>query len=61
MTFPDVNLNGGQAIALQRAFSSNTLYDERFRRKAITPIQNKLRQFLLNPVVRSILGQVEAK
>jgi len=27
-------------------------YDERFRREAIAPIQNKLGQFLLNPVVR---------
>jgi len=36
-------------------------YDERFRREAIAPIQNKLGQFLLNPVVRNILGQVKAK
>lgn len=27
-------------------------YDERFRREAIAPIQNKLGQFMLNPVVR---------
>lgn len=33
-------------------------YDERFRREAIAPIQNKLGQFLLNPVIRNILGQV---
>lgn len=37
------------------------IYDERFRREAIAPIQNKLGQFLLNPVVRNILGQVRSK
>lgn len=36
-------------------------YDARFRREAIAPIQNKLGQFLLNPVVRNILGQVKTK
>jgi energy-coupling factor transporter ATP-binding protein EcfA2 len=36
-------------------------YDDRFKREAIAPIQNKLGQFLLNPVVRNILGQVRAK
>ena len=36
-------------------------YDERFKREAIAPIQNKLGQFLLNPVVRNILGQVKTK
>jgi energy-coupling factor transporter ATP-binding protein EcfA2 len=36
-------------------------YDERFQREAIAPIQNKLGQFLLNPVIRNILGQVRAK
>ncbi|MEO7300524.1 MAG: type IV secretion system DNA-binding domain-containing protein [Verrucomicrobiota bacterium] len=36
-------------------------YDERFQREAIAPIQNKLGQFLLNPVVRNILGQVKSK
>ena len=36
-------------------------YDPRFQREAIAPIQNKLGQFLLNPVVRNILGQVRAK
>lgn len=36
-------------------------YDDRFRREAIAPIQNKLGQFLLNPVVRNILGQVRCK
>ena len=34
-------------------------YDPRFQREAIAPIQNKLGQFLLNPVVRNILGQVK--
>ena len=36
-------------------------YDERFQREAIAPIQNKLGQFLLNPVIRNILGQVRSK
>jgi hypothetical protein len=36
-------------------------YDDRFRREAIAPIQNKLGQFMLNPVVRNILGQVKCK
>ncbi|HZQ47947.1 MAG TPA: type IV secretion system DNA-binding domain-containing protein, partial [Verrucomicrobiae bacterium] len=36
-------------------------YDDRFRREAIAPIQNKAGQFLLNPVIRRILGQVRNK
>ena len=36
-------------------------YDPRFQREAIAPIQNKIGQFLLNPVVRNILGQVKSK
>jgi hypothetical protein len=36
-------------------------YDERFKREAIAPIQNKLGQFLLNPIIRNILGQVKTK
>ena len=36
-------------------------YDPRFQREAIAPIQNKLGQFLLNPVIRNILGQVRNK
>jgi energy-coupling factor transporter ATP-binding protein EcfA2 len=36
-------------------------YDERFQREAIAPIQNKVGQFLLNPVVRNILGQIKMK
>src|SRR5271170_2098541 len=33
-------------------------YDPRFQREAIAPIQNKVGQFLLNPVIRNILGQI---
>ena len=33
-------------------------YDDRFQREAIAPIQNKIGQFLLSPVIRNILGQV---
>jgi len=36
-------------------------YEPRFQREAIAPIQNKIGQFLLNPVIRNILGQVKAK
>lgn len=36
-------------------------YDIRFQREAIAPIQNKLGQFLLNPVIRNILGQAKRK
>lgn len=36
-------------------------YDERFKREAIAPVQNKMGQFLMNPVVRNILGQVKSK
>ena len=36
-------------------------YDERFKREAIAPIQNKIGQFVLNPVVRNILGQVRKR
>lgn len=36
-------------------------YDDRFRREAIAPIQNKLGQFLMSPVIRNILGQVRNK
>ena len=36
-------------------------YDARFRREAIAPIQNKVGQFLLSPVLRNILGQVRSK
>ena len=36
-------------------------YDPRFQREAIAPIQNKIGQFLLNPVIRNILGQVKNK
>lgn len=36
-------------------------YDKRFKREAIAPIQNKLGQFLLNPVIRNILGQIKKK
>jgi hypothetical protein len=34
-------------------------YDQRFRREAIAPVQNKIGQFLLNPVIRNIVGQAK--
>lgn len=36
-------------------------YDERFLREAISPIQNKVGQFLTNPPIRNTLGQVRSK
>jgi hypothetical protein len=36
-------------------------YDTRFQREAIAPIQNKVGQLLLSPVIRNILGQVQCK
>ncbi len=36
-------------------------YDPRFVREAIAPIQNKIGQFLMNPPIRNILGQVQSK
>ena len=36
-------------------------YDARFVREAIAPIQNKLGQLLLSPLLRNILGQVGSK
>jgi len=35
-------------------------YDERFRREAIAPIQNKVGQFLANAPLRNMLGQVRS-
>jgi energy-coupling factor transporter ATP-binding protein EcfA2 len=36
-------------------------YNDRFVREAIAPIQNKIGQFLMNPPIRNILGQVKSK
>lgn len=36
-------------------------YDERFRREAIAPIQNKVGKLLMSPPLRNILGQVKRK
>jgi hypothetical protein len=36
-------------------------YDERFRKEAIAPIQNKIGQLLMAPPVRNILGQVRSR
>ncbi len=36
-------------------------YDERFKREAIAPIQNKVGQLLLSPIIRNIVGQVRSK
>jgi len=35
-------------------------YDQKFRREAIAPIQNKVGQFISNPLVRNIIGQKES-
>ena len=46
-----------------RSFWANEFagYDARFVREAIVPIQNKIGQFLMNPPIRNILGQVKTK
>ncbi len=36
-------------------------YDERFRREAVAPIENKVGQLLMAPAVRNVLGQVRRK
>jgi hypothetical protein len=36
-------------------------YEPRFMREAIVPIQNKLGQLMLSPLLRNVLGQVRAK
>jgi hypothetical protein len=36
-------------------------YDERFRREAVAPIENKVGQLLMAPPVRNLLGQVRRK
>ena len=36
-------------------------YDARFLREAIAPIQNKIGQLLLSPLLRNVLGQVRTK
>ncbi len=36
-------------------------YDERFRKEAVAPIQNKVGQILMSPPIRNIFGQVQSK
>jgi len=36
-------------------------YDPRFLREAVAPIQNKLGQLLLSPLLRNVLGQVRTR
>ncbi len=36
-------------------------YDARFRAEAVAPIQNKVGQFVSNPLIRNIVGQVKSK
>ncbi len=36
-------------------------YDDRFRREAVAPIQNKVGQILMSPPIRNIFGQVQSK
>ncbi len=36
-------------------------YSEKFKNEAIAPIQNKVGQFISNPLIRNIIGQVETK
>lgn len=45
-----------------KAFWTNEFdkYDQKFRREAIAPIQNKVGQFISNPLIRNIIGQLES-
>lgn len=36
-------------------------YDERFRKEAVAPIQNKVGQILMSPPIRNVFGQVRSK
>jgi hypothetical protein len=36
-------------------------YDKKFRNEAISPVLNKVGQFLMSPLVRNVLGQVKNK
>jgi hypothetical protein len=38
-----------------------TAYDKRFRNEAVSPVLNKVGQFLMSPVIRNILGQVKRR
>ena len=42
-------------------FSEFDKYSEKFKNEAIAPIQNKVGQFISNPLIRNIIGQVETK
>lgn len=46
-----------------RAFWLNEFerYDARFRSEAVAPIQNKVGQFVSNPLIRNIVGQTKSK
>lgn len=46
-----------------RAFWMNEFarYDARFRAEAVAPIQNKIGQFVSNPLIRNIVGQTKTK
>jgi len=45
-----------------KAFWTNEFakYPERFREEAVAPIQNKVGQFISNPLIRNIVGQVKS-
>lgn len=36
-------------------------YDDRFRAEAVAPIQNKVGQFVSNPLIRNVIGQTKSK
>ncbi len=36
-------------------------YDKRFRREVIAPVQNKVGQLLMSPIMRNVLGQVRSR
>jgi len=42
-------------------FNEFDRYSEKFKNEAIAPIQNKVGQFVSNPLIRNIIGQVDTK
>ncbi len=42
-------------------YSEFDKYNEKFQTEAIAPIQNKVGQFISNPLIRNIIGQVDTK
>jgi hypothetical protein len=51
----------GDPVVRSFWFDEFAHYDPRFMREAIAPIQNKVGQLLMSPLIRNILGQVRSR